>query len=121
MNVRKTLIPLFFLIMPLSVIAADQGDATGKQLYQLYCSQCHGIEGDGFGVNSYDMDIAPRDHTDTGEMAARTDEDFFKVIKFGGKAIDKSVLMPDWGGNMSDEEINLVVIYLREICCAESE
>lgn len=121
MNVRNA-IPLFILLMlSAGANSGEKQGATGKGLYQLYCSQCHGLEGDGFGVNSYDMDVAPRDHTDTAEMVARTDEDLFKAIKFGGKAVNKSILMPKWDANMSDIEINLVVAYLRKLCCEESE
>jgi cytochrome c oxidase cbb3-type subunit 3 len=90
---------------------------TGKKLYQANCSQCHGLEGDGFGVNSYDMSIAPRDHTDKDEMSARTDEDLFKSIKLGGKSVNKSILMPPWEGVLSDEEIHLIVGHLRQLCC----
>ena len=65
------------------------------------------------------MEVLPRDHTDTDEMSARTDEDLFKVIKFGGKAIDKSVLMPNWEGTLTDDEIHSLVGYLRVLCCDE--
>ncbi len=91
----------------------------GGKLYQTYCVQCHGVEGDGYGVNVEYMEVLPRDHTETDEMAARTDEDLFKAIKFGGKAVDKSVLMPNWDGNLNDDEIHALVAYLRQLCCEE--
>lgn len=103
----------FMAISPL-VLA---GDSQGKKLYQANCSQCHGLEGDGFGVNSYDMEIAPRDHRDTDEMSARTDDELFKAIKFGGKAVNKSILMPPWEGVLSDDEIHLIIGHLRVLCC----
>ena len=90
---------------------------SGKKLYQAYCAQCHGMEGDGYGINVEFMEVLPRDHTDTEEMSARTDKDLFKVIKFGGKAIDKSVLMPNWDGNLTDDEIHSLVAHLRVLCC----
>ena len=46
-------------------------------------------------------------------MQARSDADLFKAIKQGGKAVDKSVLMPNWDANMSDDEIRDLVAYLR--------
>lgn len=102
----------------LALSASAYGDSEyGKQLYEIYCTQCHGVNGDGKGVNAATMSVAPRDHTDTKEMSARTDEELFKVIKHGGKAINKSILMPVWGGNLSDEDINALVSYLRELCC----
>ena len=51
-------------------------------------------------------------------MSARTDDDLFKAIKEGGQAVNKSILMPNWDGNMTDAEIHDVVAYLRALCCA---
>jgi len=102
----------------LALSANAYGDSNyGEKLYEIYCTQCHGINGDGKGVNAATMSVAPRDHTDTKEMSARTDEELFKVIKHGGKAINKSILMPVWGGNLSDEDINALVSHLRKLCC----
>jgi cytochrome c oxidase cbb3-type subunit III len=100
----------------------DDADAAhGRTLYRVLCTQCHGVGGDGRGVNTRDMAVQPRDHTDTGEMSARTDADLFKAIQGGGKAVNKSVLMPAWGGNLSDEDISALVAYLRELCCTGSQ
>mgnify|MGYP002713165769 CR=1 FL=1 len=118
----KTVRPIMGMIVAgllcstVPTISAASG-VSGEDLYQAYCSQCHGLHGDGFGVNSYDIDVAPRDHTDTAEMSARTDGDLFKAIKYGGKAVNKSPLMPNWDGNLSDEEISLIVKHLRHLCC----
>ncbi len=114
-HVPALLMAMTFLFLSNLSLAAE--NVSGQKLYEVYCAQCHGLEGDGFGVNAYDMDVAPRDHTDTSEMMARTDADLFKAIKFGGKAVNKSILMPNWDSNMNDAEINLVVGYLRELCC----
>jgi cytochrome c oxidase cbb3-type subunit 3 len=106
--------------LPLCIFSMDayaEQANSGKQLYQAYCAQCHGMEGDGYGINVEYMEVLPRDHTDTEEMMTRTDEDLFEVIKFGGKKIDKSVLMPNWDGNLNDEQIHLLVKYLRVLCC----
>lgn len=123
MNTPRRFLHLLWLasVFATPIAASSQeDDANGKAIYHVYCSQCHGLEGDGFGVNSYDLDVAPRDHTDTDEMSARTDSELFKAIKFGGKSVNKSVLMPAWEGNLSDSEIHSLVAYLREICCSEA-
>ncbi|NQY92997.1 MAG: cytochrome c [Campylobacteraceae bacterium] len=91
----------------------------GKQLYQVYCVQCHGITGDGYGINVEDMSVLPKDHTDTKEMITRSDEDLFKAIKYGGKAVSKSVLMPACEANLNDKQIDAIVVYLRDVCCAD--
>lgn len=98
----------------------DSDAARGQTLYRIYCTQCHGVEGDGYGINVADMEVLPRDHTETKEMKTRTDKDLFKAIKFGGKAIDKSVLMPNWDGNLSDQQIQDLVKYLRVLCCTQA-
>jgi cytochrome c oxidase cbb3-type subunit 3 len=101
--------------------ASAESDAKrGAALYQVYCTQCHGLKGNGGGINAAHMAVAPRDHTDRGEMSARTDEELFKVIKHGGKSINKSVLMPAWGRNLSDEDIHALVSHLRNLCCRKN-
>lgn len=97
--------------------AADAGN--GKALYEAYCTQCHGLTGDGNGVNAPHLKVQPRNHTDRAEMSARTDEELFKAIKQGGQAVNKSILMPNWDGNLSDAEIHDLVAHLRQLCCAE--
>lgn len=89
---------------------------SGQKLYETYCTQCHGMLGDGWGVNIRDMAVQPRDHTDKDDMAARTDAELFKAIKHGGKAVNKSVLMPNWDGNFTDAELRSLVEYLHELC-----
>ncbi len=89
---------------------------TAADNYRTYCMQCHGMDGNGKGVNIRDMSVQPRDHTDAKAMSARSDDTLFKVIKEGGPSIDKSVLMPPWGDTLSDEEIKDMVQHLRTLC-----
>lgn len=95
---------------------AVAGAETAQDNYRTYCVQCHGLEGNGKGINVADMSTQPRDHTDAKEMSARTDDELFKVIKEGGQSINKSVLMPPWGATLSDEEIRGLVSHLHQLC-----
>lgn len=97
------------------LLAADA--ESGRLLYKTNCSQCHGIEGTGKGINAPHLEVAPRNHTDYEEMITRTDEELYKAIAEGGQAVNKSVLMPNWGKTLSDDQINDVIAYLRKICC----
>ncbi len=111
--------PLASALMALTLSVATNataGEETGEQLYAMYCTQCHGITGDGRGVNAASMTVLPRAHVDPVEMGSRQDSDLFKVIQGGGKAINKSVLMPSWEDNLDTEQINKLVRYLRELC-----
>jgi len=100
----------------LIILATDVSAETAKDNYQTYCVQCHGLEGNGKGINVADMSTQPRDHTDAKEMSARTDQELFKVIKEGGQSINKSVLMPPWSSTLSDEEIEDLVRHMHELC-----
>ena len=109
--------PLLITVLCVLVHSSSASAAEdGAVLYKTYCAQCHGIHGNGKGVNVRDMSVQPRDHTDAKAMSARSDQDLAKVIKEGGIAINKSVLMPPWGGVFSDEEIDDLVHYLRTLC-----
>lgn len=88
----------------------------GEDIYKTYCWQCHGMQGNGMGINIADMSVQPRDHTDSKKMSARSDDELFQVIKEGGRSIGKSLLMPAWGDVLSDQEIKELVRYLRELC-----
>ena len=90
--------------------------ATAKDNYRTYCAQCHGLQGNGRGVNIRDMSVQPRKHTDASYMSQRSDEDLAKADRKGGLAIDKSVLMPPWGDTLSPAEIKDMVQYLRTLC-----
>lgn len=111
---RGVLLMTLLLCVPI-VHAGDTDNA--KALYEAYCSQCHGLSGEGNGINAKHLEVAPRDHTDKVEMSARTDAELFKAISEGGQAVNKSVLMPAWKTNLSDEEITDIIAYLRVLCC----
>lgn len=106
-------------LMVLSFTAGAAEQDRGAVLYKMYCTQCHGVTGNGKGINAPDMSVQPRDHTDTKEMSTRTDADLTKVIQHGGPSINKSVLMPVWGGNFSDSDIKALVVHLHTLFDAE--
>ena len=112
----------FFLVvglLPLAIVSSTDAEAKepAADIYKTYCTQCHGSQGNGKGINIRDMSVQPRDHTDAKAMSARSDQDLAKVIKEGGLAINKSVLMPPWGAVLSDEEVSDLVQYLRRTLC----
>lgn len=109
-KILLTLLPLAMLSLPATA------KETAADNYKTYCVQCHGMDGNGKGVNIRDMSVQPRDHTDGKAMSGRSDDTIFKVIKEGGPAIDKSVLMPPWGDTLTDEEIKDMVQHLRMLC-----
>jgi len=92
----------------------DQIDR-GKVVYDKYCSQCHGYEGDGVGYATGRVLPVPRDFT-AGKYKFRTtpsgklptDADLVKVIKEGLPYTS----MPGWP-QISDTDIQNIVYYLK--------
>ncbi|MEK6544972.1 MAG: cytochrome c [Nitrospinota bacterium] len=91
--------------------------AEGREVYTMFCTNCHGEKGEGNGpvASVAKMDPKPKNHTDGKYMNERKSEDLFKVIKLGGKGVDKSVYMPAFGMILSEEEIWNLIAYLRTI------
>ena len=87
-----------------------------RQAYQLYCAQCHGVEGHGDGINAPYLVVPPRDHTKVDYMETRSDQQLFDAIKFGGLAVGRAPCMPAWRHTFEDKMIHSLVSYIRELC-----
>jgi len=97
-------------------VAWAAGDAAkGKQKYQQLCGACHGQSGKGDGPTAAALPVKPRDHTDASYMGKLTDKQIFDTIKLGGDAMGKSPIMPKWGGILTDQQIQDVVVYIRSL------
>ncbi len=97
---------------------------TAEDLYRLYCAQCHGIHGNGEGINQTadGLGVSPRDHTNAAEMSKLSDAEIRLAISEGGDAVQKSELMPAWEKTLSAREIDNLVLYLRKLCkCTETK
>ncbi len=87
-----------------------------RQVYQRYCTQCHGEEGHGDGINAPYLVVPPRDHTKADYIETRSDQQLFDAIKFGGLAVGRAPCMPAWGHTFEDNMIHSLVSYIRELC-----
>ncbi|ODB85904.1 c-type cytochrome [Candidatus Thiodiazotropha endoloripes] len=80
----------------------------GYELYQRYCSICHGVEGVGDGALTNLIGVVPIDLTNPG----KTDD-------FSNKTLTKDILegkgdyMPGWKGILTNEEVDGLVSYIR--------
>lgn len=119
----KSIAALTGLVILLVAVAAPGPSSAGsaKENYRLYCVQCHGVLGNGEGVNwtSGGLTVSPRDHTYAKEMRQLRDEELRLAIAEGGDAVQKSEQMPAWGDVLSKREIQELVRYLRELCKCE--
>lgn len=122
MNFKKIIllgISFVFLIISISACALFENEnvSEGRKLFAYFCASCHGGKGRGDGFNSASLDPEPRDLSDQKEvyMAKQKNEDLFKVISLGGKAIEKSPRMPPYGTTLSEKEIWQIVAFVRSL------
>ncbi len=95
----------------------DARAADGKEVYDFYCAQCHGITGKGDGPNvTKSMPVTPRNFTKAADMNKLSDEDLRNVILSGGPALSKSPVMPPWSKTLAKDEVEAMVAYLRQLC-----
>lgn len=100
----------------LPAVAWAAGDAAeGKAKYQEVCAVCHGQSGKGDGPTAAALPVKPRDHTDATYMGKLTNKQIFDTIKLGGQAMGKSPIMPKWGGILTDQQIQDIVVYIRSL------
>jgi len=89
----------------------ENPEARGKAVFMTNCILCHGVKGNGKGRASKLYDPKPADLT-------RSDKnDTYKkmIITNGGAAMGRSGVMPIWGLQLKEEEIDDVIAYLRTI------
>jgi mono/diheme cytochrome c family protein len=73
--------------------------------------QCHGERADGQGP------LASKYTPRPSNLAAsvRTDDYKAQIITLGGKAMGRSPTMPEWGLELTGQEILALVTYLRKV------
>jgi|SRR5450432_4035752 mono/diheme cytochrome c family protein len=102
-------------VAALALLATASGAAScasdGARIYQQNCAQCHGSSADGQGV------LADRFTPRPANLVAsqRTDDYKYQIITLGGAALGRSEVMPQWGLELSVEEIQSLVQYLRSV------
>lgn len=84
----------------------------GQETFKSRCVLCHGNYGEGDGRMAKILkDPAPFDLT-----ASRQNDGFLKkIITGGGESVSRSKHMPPWGDELSESEIDSVIIYIKSI------
>ncbi len=96
-------------------LGTEEQRAAGKVVYDRYCGQCHGDEGDGNGYATPRVKPKPRDFT-SGKYKFRTtpngmlptDDDLRRAIEIGLPYTS----MPGWP-NLTSTEIDNVIYYIK--------
>lgn len=85
----------------------------GKHLFEQYCVICHGVRGEADGFNAYNLNPKPHSLADSAYVEAFSDDALRQVITFGGRGVNKSVLMPAYGWTIGEDQVSYLVSYLR--------
>ena len=91
-----------------------------REIYKWYCAQCHGLKGEGDGINSKHVTVPPRNHTKASYLETRSDQELFDAIRLGGLKIGRAPCMPAWGHTLKESIIWELVNYIRELCHCEA-
>jgi len=120
---RTILAILMLAALSFAPLAVHAGDTTaGKLLYEKHCLRCHGVNGDGKGPATQNMDRNPRSFIDdelkfdtNADWQRGTDRDIADVINLGAAAFGGSPLMPPWGALLRDDDTTNLVSYIQSL------
>ncbi len=86
----------------------------GKRLFLHYCAPCHGEDAQGSGryFPSY-IEPQPPDFINSEYLKETSENVIFRAIKFGSKALGKSIYSPSYEETLRDEEIRYIIEYLK--------
>ena len=90
------------------VPATEKSIKTGKQLFDILCTPCHGFGGKGDGIVGNKFIIQPFDLT-ADQTKERSDAFIWAQITFGGP------FMPVYANDLSPTERWHVVNYIRQV------
>ena len=97
-----------------ALLPRDSTDAQvfrGGLVYSNYCVTCHGFNADGNGRAARLYNPKPANL----RMSDKNDAYFALIVRMGGEAMGRSPFMPPWGAELTDEQTNDLVAYLRSI------
>ncbi len=90
---------------------ATDNKRRGEVVFKTNCILCHGLMADGKGRAARIYDPPPANLT----KSAKNDDYKRMIITGGGAAMGRSEFMPAWSDQLSEQEIEDVVAYLRTV------
>jgi mono/diheme cytochrome c family protein len=95
---------------------------TGKKIYMAGCVSCHGPDGKGQSQNlaGFERPSTFPDFTDCSGSTREPDLQWRSIITNGGPARAFSEIMPAFRDALSQEQIGMVIEYLRGLCTEKS-
>lgn len=99
--------PLKIIVDPTKTVKGDM--VKGKENYHLYCSSCHGQNGEGYSSGGSGPGIGLK-----GFLSVASDDYIFQTVKIGriGTAM-RSFSQAEGLAHLADQDIKDVIVYLR--------
>lgn len=95
-----------------ATLAYPPSTSAGRNVFLNHCSQCHGKEGRGDGRLSMIIKNPPPYNL----TKSRAPDDYLAmIIKSGGKSMGRSPQMPPWQDELSESDIQSVILYLKDL------
>jgi mono/diheme cytochrome c family protein len=101
------------------VLSLDYNQDQGKRIFYQQCVWCHSDTTPAGPSNRSNVSPDPPLMNDGNILNKESDAALRKVIVLGGSAVGKSAMMPPYGANLSDEEIDDLIAYMRVIAVPE--
>ena len=109
----------FTPIAPLTAVGMEiRGNpAAGAHIVTMKCAGCHGQDGSGQGTEMIGLTTKQQaiPWTNKAAMAGLTDQQIAAKISQGDPQNNPESVMPAFGGQLSSEDINNVVAYIRTL------
>jgi mono/diheme cytochrome c family protein len=84
----------------------------GRLIFQGRCALCHGSEGEGNGKMARIIKSPPPFNL---TLSRAPDAYLQAIISQGGEKMGRSPRMPPWGTDLSDSEIDSVIMYIKTL------
>lgn len=110
MNSLRRLLPVLFAAICLWALPCHA--ATPSENWDKHCSGCHGA--DGKAQTRIGRKAGAKDLTDKVNQGKLSDDDIFKLAKFGRKSPKGEEKMEAFGDRLSDAEITALIEVVRK-------
>ena len=101
------------------ILPLDYEQAEGKRIFYQQCVWCHADSTPAGPSNRSNISPDPPLMNDGTILNGKSDPSLHKVIALGGRAVNKSAMMPPYGASLTEGEIDDVIGYMRVIAVPE--